>query len=134
MSQNIPENWEEWCRRGDHRGSRKKNAVLRSLKGGYVRGYFSDFVLDPSLDPSNSMYPSVEHLVGRENHDEVVVESRVINDMKSHLSEDEFWKVIEHLFYVGIKKEKIHPPFGKKLPRKWSPQKHYGKKVVVQSR
>ena len=57
--------------------------------------------------------------------DEIVVESRVINDMKSHLSEDEFWRVIEHLFYVGMKKEKIKPPFGKRLPRKWSPEKHY---------
>lgn len=121
----IPEKWEAWCKRGVHKGNRKKKAVLRSLKSGLVRGYFSDFVLDPEVEPSNSMYPSVEHLVDRDNHDEIVVESRVINDMKSHLSEDEFWRVIEHLFYVGMKKEKIKPPFGKRLPRKWSPKKHY---------
>jgi len=121
----IPESWEAWCKRGAHGATRKKKAVLRSLKSGHVRGYFSDFVLDPELEPTNSMYPSVEHLVDRNNHDEIVVECRVINDMKSHLSEEEFWGVIEHLFYVGMKKEKIKPPFGKRLPRKWSPEKHY---------
>jgi hypothetical protein len=121
----IPKNWEAWCKRGSHKGTRKKNAVLRSLKSGLVRGYFSDLVLDPDLEPSNSMYPSVEHLVDRENHNETVVETRIVNDMKSHLSEDEFWRIIEHLFNVGMKKGKIKPPFGKRLPRKWSPDRHY---------
>jgi len=121
----IPEIWEAWCKRGQHKGKRKKNAVLRSLKSGLVRGYFSDLVLDPDLEPSNSMYPSVEHLVDRENHDETVVETRIVNDMKSHLSENEFWRIIEHLFSVGMKKGKIKPPFGKRLPRKWTPEKHY---------
>ena len=51
----IPKNWEAWCKRGSHKGTRKKNAVLRSLKSGLVRGYFSDLVLDPDLEPSNSM-------------------------------------------------------------------------------
>ena len=121
----IPTTWESWCKRGIHSGGRKKNAVLRSLKSGSVRGYFSDFVLNPDLDPSNSMYPSVEHLVAPDNHDETVVEARIINDMKSHLSEDEFWQVIEHLFAVGIEKGKITPPLGKRLPRKWAPRNHY---------
>jgi len=124
----IPEKWEAWCKRGSHGVTRKKNAVLRSLKSGHVRGYFSDFLLDPDLESTNSMYPSVEHLVDRNNNDEIAVESRVINDMKSHLSEDEFWRVIEHLFYVGMKKGEIKPPFGKRLPRKWSPKKHYRRK------
>ena len=121
----IPTTWEAWCKRGVHSGARKKNAVLRSLKSGHVRGYFSDFVLNPDLDPTNSMYPSVEHLAGRNNHDEIVVEARIVNDMKSHLTEDEFWRVVEHLFSVGIEKGKITAPFGKRLPRKWSPEKHY---------
>ena len=71
------------------------------------------------------MYPSLDHLVDPKNHAEAVVEARIINDMKSHLSEAEFWKVIEHLFVVGLEKKKIVAPFGKKLPKGWSPQRHY---------
>lgn len=77
------------------------------------------------------MYPSFEHLVDPTNHQEVAVEARVINDMKSHLSEAEFWQVIEHLFVVGLAKGAIKPPFGKRLPKSWSPTKHYdGAKIV----
>ena len=74
------------------------------------------------------MYPSIEHLVDPGNHSETVVEARIINDMKSHLGEDEFWRMIEHLFIVGIEKGKIKPPFGKRLPKGWGPVKHYKKK------
>lgn len=74
------------------------------------------------------MYPSFEHLVDPTNHKEAVVEARIINDMKSHLSEAEFWQVVEHLFIVGIDKGKIKAPFGKRLPKGWSPEKHYKKK------
>lgn len=78
------------------------------------------------------MYPSFEHLVDPRNHAEAVVEARIINDMKSHLSENEFWQMIEHLFVVGLEKGKIKPPFGKRLPKGWSPGKHYGKKPASQ--
>jgi hypothetical protein len=73
------------------------------------------------------MYPSVEHLDGPKNHDATVVEARIFNDMKSHLSENEFWRVIEHLFLVGVEKGKIRPPFGKRLPKGWGPANHYTK-------
>ena len=75
------------------------------------------------------MYPSFEHLVDPTNHQEAVVEARIFNDMKSHLSEAEFWQAIEHLFIVGVQKGKIKPPFGKRLPKGWSPAKHYTHKV-----
>jgi hypothetical protein len=77
------------------------------------------------------MYPSLEHLIDPKNHAEAVVEARIINDMKSHLSESEFWLVIEHLFIVGVEKQKIKAPFGKRLPRGWSPKRHYTKKVAA---
>jgi len=125
----IPGPWEEWCGTGRHgRGARKKNAVLKCLQSGSVRGYFSDIPLRPDLEMTHSMYPSFEHLIDPKNHSEAVVEARIINDMKSHLSEEEFWRVIEHLFIVGIEKKKIVPPFGKRLPKNWSPQRHYKKK------
>src|SRR3989442_524426 len=129
--QEIPATWEKWCMTGKHgRGARKKNAVLRCLKSGHVRGYFSDILLRPDIDFTDSMYPSLDHLKDPRNHDEVVVEARIINDMKSHLGEGEFWQVIEHLFVVGVEKRKIKPPFGKRLPRAWSPKRHYKKKEL----
>jgi hypothetical protein len=127
-AQKIPEAWVKWCGSGRHGGNRKKNALLKCLQSGHVRGYFSDFPLRPDLDDSHSMYPSFDHLVDPKNHQEAVVEARIFNDMKSHLTETEFWQAIEHLFVVGIQKGKIKAPFGKRLPKHWSPVKHYTKK------
>jgi len=122
----IPVTWEKWCTTGKHgRGARKKNAVLKCLQSGQVRGYFSDIVLRPDIDVTDSLYPSLEHLVDPKNHADAVVEARIVNDMKSHLSESEFWQVVEHLFIVGVEKEKIKPPFGKRLPGGWTPKRHY---------
>jgi hypothetical protein len=133
-TQKIPVTWEKWCTTGRHgRGDRKKNAVVKCLKSGHVRGYFSDIPLRPDLDMTHSMYPSFEHLVDPTNHNEAVVEARIINDMKSHLSEKEFWQVVEHLFIVGLDKGKIKPPFGKRLPTGWSPAKHYTRREPNQA-
>jgi hypothetical protein len=128
----IPSPWTKWCTTGRHGvGGRKKNALIKCLKDGHVRGYFSDLPLRPDLEHTHSMYPSFDHLNGPTDHQAAVVEARIINDMKSHLSEDEFWRVIEHLFAVGMGKGKIKPPFGKRLPKGWSPKRHYGKKESV---
>jgi len=125
----VPAPWIKWCSTGRHGvGNRKKNAVIKCLKNGHVRGYFSDIPLRPDLDTSHSMYPSFDHLIDPTNHKEAVVEARIINDMKSHLCEDEFWRVVEHLFIVGVEKRKIKPPYGKRLPKGWSPKKHYTRK------
>lgn len=129
-TQTVPAPWIKWCSTGKHGvGNRKKNAVIKCLKNGHVRGYFSDIPLRPDLATSHSMYPSFDHLIDPANHKEAVVEARIINDMKSHLSEDEFWRVVEHLFIVGVEKHRIKPPYGKRLPKGWSPQKHYTKKT-----
>jgi hypothetical protein len=130
--QKIPTPWEKWCKTGRHgAGARKKNAVLKCLISGHVRGYFSDIPLHPDLPDTHSMYPSFEHLVDPKNHEEAVVEARIVNDMKSHLNEKEFWQMIEHLFAVGLQKGKIKPPFGKRLPKGWSPAKHYAKQPAT---
>jgi hypothetical protein len=130
----VPTHWTKWCTTGKHGvGGRKKNAVLKCLKSGHVRGYFSDIPLRPDLDHTHSMYPSFDHLNGPTDHQSAVVEARIINDMKSHLSEDEFWQVIEHLFVVGVDKGKIKAPFGKRLPKRWSPGRHYGKRESSKS-
>jgi hypothetical protein len=130
-TQKIPAAWAKWCSSGKHGvGGRKKKAVLKYLQSGHVRGYFSDIPLRPDLEGSHSMYPSFEHLVDPTNHQAAVVEARIFNDMKSHLSEAEFWQAIEHLFIVGVQKGKITPPFGKRLPKGWSPAKHYTPKAA----
>lgn len=122
----IPNEWNKWCKTGKHKGTAKKNAVLACLKRDHVRGYFSDILLNPKLKNTNSMYPSVEHLGYPKNSKNVVVEARIFNDMKSHLSEEEFWRVIEHLFAVGVKKGKIKA--GKHLHKKWKPKRNYTRK------
>jgi hypothetical protein len=125
----IPPNWEKWCLTGRHGGGRKKKALIKSLVNGNVRGYLSDLPLRPDLDPGDSMYPSVEHLIDPTNHQETVVEARIINDMKSHLTQTEFWQVIEHLFAVGVQKGHIKAPYGKRLPKHWRPTKHFRKPI-----
>ena len=124
----IPAIWDKWVRTGRHgSGARKKNALLKSLVNGQARGYYSDILLRPDLDPTDSMYPSIEHLNDPSNHRETVVETRLVNDMKCHLSEAEFWRVVEHLFLIGVEKDIIKAPFGKRLPKYWSPTRHYKK-------
>ncbi len=129
----IPATWEKWCATGNIRlrGKRKRNAIRKCLKSGHVRGYFSDLLIRPDLPPEDAMAPSIEHLVDPKNHDDVVVETRVVNEMRSILSEKEFWQAIEHLFVVGVQKGEIKTPFGKRLPKGWSPKRHFKKPPVV---
>ena len=62
---------------------------------GKVRGYYSGLLLDPTL----------------------------VNDMKCHLSEDEFWGAVEHLGAVGLAHGKITPPLRQR--KKWTVARHY---------
>lgn len=123
----IPSAWVKWCRTGNHHSATKEKAVLKCLKRDRVRGYFSDILLNPNLKNTNSMYPSLEHLVSRKNRKETVVEARIFNDMKSLLSEEEFWRVIDHLFAVGRKKDKIKSGRGKLLRKEWHPKRNFTK-------
>lgn len=125
----IPTEWESWLKTGNYSPACKRRAVrnLKCLGRGEVRGYLSGLRLDPKLPPTDSLYPSVEHLKGQKNSRDVVVETRIVNDMKSHLSEKEFWQFIEHLFFVGREKGKIRSVSGKRLPKRWKPEKNYGK-------
>jgi hypothetical protein len=91
-----------------------------------VRGYYSGLVLNPLLPPTHSMYPSHDHLTYPKNDAEMVVDTRLINDMKSHNSEREFWKWVEHLYVVGVAKGlcSINP---RRLKDGWSPDRHFGR-------
>lgn len=72
-----------------------------------VRGYYSGFFLNRELPHTHAMYPSHDHLAGRGDDSQMVVDARVVNDMKTILSEDEFWVLFEHLYSVGRAKGKI---------------------------
>lgn len=121
----LPEKWEEWCSRGRPCKRDKRRAVMLCRgTDGEIKGYYSDFKLNPDRDDSDSLYPSVDHTNGSKDHSKMVVETRIINDMKSHLSETEFWQIIEHLYAVGLEKNKIT----NSQPRKktsWKPKKNY---------
>src|SRR6266404_1456915 len=119
----LPPEWEEWCQRGSHSVGHRRRAVQRCMnEKKEVRGYYSDLLLDPTLPPTHSLYPSAEHTTFPKQNSEMVVESRIVNDMKSHLSEAEFWQAIEHLFVVGVAQKKI--PELRQRHDSWSPARH----------
>jgi hypothetical protein len=119
---NLPKNWEIWCKKGKYSPGVKRKAVLNCIdkKTNEVRGYFSNFILDPTLDYKKSLYPSIEHLTPKDK--KLVVEARIINDMKSHLDEREFWEAVCHLCAVGIQKGEIKNPSKNKH---WKPKRDY---------
>ena len=107
-TRSLSEAWEIWCHRGRLSVGNRRRAVLRCMDdNGDVRGYHSDLLLDPTLPPTHSLYPSIEHLTFPKLDSEVVVETRIVNDMKSHLSETDFWQMIEHLYVVGRTRDRI---------------------------
>jgi hypothetical protein len=122
---NLPPKWEAWCQRGRISVGHKRRAVLKCLnrKTAEVRGAYSDLLLDPTLPDTSSLYPSVDHTTSPKNHAEMVVEARVINDMKSHLTEKEFWQIVEHLYAVGTSKENVSKAARRRDT--WKPKRNY---------
>ena len=124
---NLPPEWEKWAKRGKPSPTHRRRAVLKCMnpETKEVRGWYSALPLNPNLPPTHSLYPSVEHTTHPKDHSEIVLESRIVNDMKSHLSGKEFWHAIEHLCRVGIDKGKI--PQTPQRRDDWSPARHYEK-------
>ena len=71
------------------------------------------------------MYPSRDHTALTRDDGEMVVDARVINDMKLHLNEAEFWLVIEHLYAVGIANGPIPSGAPRRLVDTWPPVRHF---------
>ncbi len=125
---NLPPAWEKWCNRGRYSVGHRRRAVLRCMnEKKEVRGYYSDLLLDPTLPATHSLYPSAEHIAFPKSDGEMVVETRIVNDIKSHLSEEEFWRAIEHLYVVGVARKKI--PNSCQRRDSWVPERHYEKKA-----
>lgn len=124
--QNIPDPWHSFCRRGKYRVRDQEASVMKCiLEDGTVVGYYSGFLLDPELKATDAMYPSHDHLLGRNDHANMVVDARFINDMKTILSEREFWKIVEHLYVMGRRKGKIPEREAQILPAGWHPARDY---------
>ena len=118
--------WEAFCKRGRYSIENQRTSVERCLgPDGVVRGHYSDFQLDPTLSDKSALYPSHDHTLDRSDDTHMVVDARFINDMKSILSEDEFWMVIAHLYSVGMEKGKINRVGPRRLPSAWKPRRNY---------
>jgi len=117
--------WVDWCGRGRHGVAAKRRALEICCDNGKVRGWYSDIVLDPNKKQTDSMYPSIDHVSPGDNAN-LKVEARLFNDMKSHLTEAEFWRVVEHLYSVGREKNKIKNRKPYRLPAGWKPWNNYG--------
>lgn len=126
MESSLPESWIAFCRRGQISVGHQRRSVQACLgPDGTVRGYYSDLPLDPTLDPTHSLYPSHDHTTAPRDHQAMVVDARVINDMKSHLSESEFWQVVEHLYAVGRAKDRIPNRAAQRLDSNWRPSRNF---------
>ncbi len=73
-----------------------RRAILVALTASKGQGYFSKWPLSLDFEPTDGRYPSVDHLVGPWQAD-VALEIRVVNDMKTILSVEEFRKMVGHL-------------------------------------
>lgn len=78
-----------------------REAILDALRASDGRGHYSKLPL--SLDPSGSCtewnWPSLDH-VDRPNIPKVVLETRLVNDMKTIMADEEFRALIGHLAKV----------------------------------
>lgn len=72
------------------------------------------------------MYPSHDHTTHPRDDTEMVVDARIVNDVKSHLRASEFWLLIEHLHAVGVTKGAIPPGPSRRLPDDWSSLRQFG--------
>ena len=123
---NLPDMWKRFCQKGKIPARYQRESVRKSLTNeGILQGYYSGIELSPDLEDTNALYPSHDHLAGRDDHTKMVVDARFINDMTTILSEDEFWSVVEHLYAVGLAKGKIMCRQPQKLPARWCPRRSY---------
>ena len=64
QSDSLSEAWEIWCNRGRPSVGHRRRAVTKCMNArGEVRGYYSNLILDPTLPPTHSLYPSIDHVV-----------------------------------------------------------------------
>ncbi len=75
-------------------------AIWRALKASNGRGRYSRFPLSLAGHPTDWNWPSVDHMAGLDAA-HVVLETRLVNDMKTIMSAREFRSMIGHLAAVN---------------------------------
>jgi hypothetical protein len=118
--------WERFCEKGKYSKYNQVKSVEKCIKNGRVHGYYSDFPLNPNLKDTSALYPSHDHTTFPKDDSKMVVDLRIINDMKSMLNEKEFWQIIEHLYAVGKSKGKI-TELKQSFNFNWIPKRNYKK-------
>ncbi len=77
-----------------------RKAILEALHTSKGRGHYSRFPLSLATgNPTTWSWPSVDHLKGPKIA-ELVIETRLVNDMKTIMSDQEFRTLIGHLAAV----------------------------------
>ena len=118
--------WDSFYKRGKYSYSNQKKSAIRTQGENHqIRGYYSNLSLNPNLPRESAMYPSHDHLSFPKDDGEMVIDCRVINDMKSILTETEFWSVIEHIYAVGRSKGKISNKIPVRLNDDWKPSRNF---------
>jgi hypothetical protein len=125
-NQEISDIWRNFCRRGRYPVRYQEASVKKCIQDdGTVIGYYSGLQLNPELQETDAMYPSHDHLIERSDHGNMVVDARLINDMKTILSEKEFWTVVEHLYAIGRRTGRIPGREAQTLATDWHPARDY---------
>jgi hypothetical protein len=127
MEDGLSVEWDAYCHRGKYSVTNQRRSVRRCMGAdGIIRGWYSDLPLDSTIPCTRSMYPSHDHITHPKDDREMVVDARVVNDMKSHLTESEFWLLVEHLYGVGVAKRRIPPGPPRRLADNWTSIRHFG--------
>jgi Zn-dependent protease with chaperone function len=91
-----------------------REAIALAMATSQGLGYYSKLPLSlaPPLKSTHWNWPSVDHIRGP-GVAEVVLETRLVNDMKTIMSKDEFLAVVGHIAAV-------HAVTAAELPKGWS--------------
>ena len=78
-----------------------REAILEAMKNCQGRGYYSGLQLSlaPPRKSTDWNWPSVDHL-SDPGAAQVVLETRLVNDMKTIMSDEEFRTIVGHLAFV----------------------------------
>jgi hypothetical protein len=98
------------CRRSSRDIPRKKwrEAITKAVEDSDGLCPYTGVKLNFDLPHTDAFYPSLDHVDGPDSLD-LVVTTRLVNDMKNIMSEGEFLRLVEHIYCYRVAGE-IHPP------------------------
>lgn len=98
------------CRRSSRDIPRKewREAITKAVEDSDGLCPYTGVPLDFDLPHTDAFYPSLDHVDGPDSLD-LVVTTRLVNDMKNIMSEGEFLRLVEHIYRYRVIGE-IPPP------------------------